>query len=1140
MAQYACTPSAPTVAVRGWAKAATLVGILAVLLCSAAAAVEKLRLPAVGGAEAWPLTASGIAARRDIDTHALSLGARDYPVDACRGGGPASASVVASRTFMSAADRVLFAEYRVLERDRVPMILAVRPECTAAAAGTLRARGAAVVGRRDAIGYLYAQVPIGEVESLPGLEGLLALQMAANPWRSTMDVPVQPAGSKERRVRVLRGAPPSSSLPPDNPYTGEAATQALAFKSEHPTFDGRGVIAAFVEPVAPDLATMRGALDISGAPLPKFAFYDLGSPLVVGDPVASALNIWQRTDPVLPDMRGEFSWRGQRYRLPSDVVSADDSSRLWRICRRLPAWFQTGHEAYDVLWAVDLDRVWVLPVSLGTDFSRAVSTSLSTSVAWVPLGTPGTRQPYDDHGLVFSADKERRLLGFSGAGAGHAGMVGSVMAGVNLLGSQANGVAPAAQVAIFHGAASEDAASQAGLERILSMIADPRVDVAESSYFVGDTSRFGDAAPHALWADRLVRDHGTPFVVAAGNFGAQLFGINAFAMAAEAFSVGAYTPRETWVANFGIAPHAEHALASYSAYGPARDGGLKPDFLALTHTLSEGGSGNWYWADTPELRGYGVSGGTSASAPHAAGHFALLVSAARQKGIPHDVPRLRAAIATTAKFLDGVEARAQGHGLIQVADAWRALQRARSWEPPSFTVAAPLVGAEARPGGADRFAGRGLLELSGWRPGQRGRRLVTVTRTSGAAHALRHRLRWKGDTEAFTSALRDIDFPLGRPVSIPVDIAVGASGAYSAILDIVDSDTDLVAGSILFTVMVADPLPDDGSALRYRRESPRPGNSTFYIDVPLGLEAMTVKVDKDGGKSIWRAQDPTGRQMPFSPYGSEVDRSDAAVLTKREQKFVYRDPVPGVWQFWMQNAEPHSMEDLEAVADWSRPMPLEVEVRGWQASEGPVSAPESRPVRVTFRNTANVRGAAIRSLGMGATRTVKTKLEPGLTPTFIEVRVDPGTSMLELQLEHDASGAQVGLYVFKEPEGERRETSLRRDDTALVYYDASFRTDKRYQLRAPPPGRYRIALDPIQVPAQGLEVAFWDTVYHPDYGSLNVNEIALQGGAKAAVVNFRVRTHPTDGRGLRGQVGLIDDPDAEANPIATHTWMIEP
>src|SRR3546814_2604245 len=117
----------------------------------------------------------------------------------------------------------------------------------------------------------------------------------------------------------------------------------------------------------------------------------------------------------------------------------------------------------------------------------------------------------------------------------------------------------------------------------------------------------------------------------------------------------------------------------------------------------------------------------------------------REVGIPHDLGRRRAALASTAKFLPGVEARAQGHGLIQVEDAWEALQRARDWNPPRFSIQAPLVGAETRAEGPERFTGRGLFELSGWRPGQSGRRAITLTRTGGDVGRDHYRLRWKGD-----------------------------------------------------------------------------------------------------------------------------------------------------------------------------------------------------------------------------------------------------------------------------------------------------------------------------------------------------------------------------------------------------------
>src|SRR3546814_4617944 len=105
-------------------------------------------------------------------------------------------------------------------------------------------------------------------------------------------------------------------------------------------------------------------------------------------------------------------------------------------------------------------------------------------------------------------------------------------------------------------------------------------------------------------------------VSATGNYGAALLAIGEFPAAPEAFAIGAYTPAEAWRANLGVATDGRHVLPAYAPYGPARDGGLKPDFLALTNTLAEFGKDvtpPWsYWQDDsgagdPDLRGYGVS-----------------------------------------------------------------------------------------------------------------------------------------------------------------------------------------------------------------------------------------------------------------------------------------------------------------------------------------------------------------------------------------------------------------------------------------------------------------------------------------------------------------------------------------------------
>lgn len=1018
----------------------------------------------------------------------------------------ASLALHAELARLSVADRVLLAEYRAIGRTHAPLLIATTPSKTGAVAAALQKRGGEIVGRRDAIGYLYARLPLDAVAGVLPMDGIEAVQVASTPVRSQASEPGK---------RKTRGPAPTADLGPDNPYTSEAATQALDFKTRHPTFDGRGVVTAFVEPVAPNLETMRGALDLSGRPLEKITHYEVMRFDSAHEPVTAArdgLFVWQSTERVTPAADGTFKWRDRAYRLPPGIAA---SSTKWRICRRLAHPFMAE---YDFLWAENLERVWALPASAGGDFSKARSASLRDAVPWVQAEPAKVeRSEFGAKAFVFGADRKRGWLAVVPTMAAHAGMVGSVMAGSGFLGSKANGVAPAAQIAIYMAPSLKGAPGLDGHEQMIQMLLDPRVDVAQASYALGDTSRLGSASIQSIWADRIIGANGKPFVKAAGNFGPRIAQSAEFEMAESVFAVGGYVPHSAWRANFGFQPPGEHVLASYTGWGPARDGGLKPDFLSLTHTLSEGGGYGWYWEG--KTGDYMVSGGTSAAGPHGAGHVALLVSAAKQSGIAHDAFRLRAAIATTAKFLEGVEARAQGHGLIQVSDAWEALQRAHKWSPPRFEVRAPIVGAEALPNGPPRYVGRGLFELSGWKPGQSGRREIVVTRRSGQASASRYVLRWKGHTDVFGSELKEVELPLGKPVSIPITIRVGDAGSYSAILDLIDPQVQLVAGSILNTVMVADALIPDGEGLLYERDAPRLGPTLFYVDVPAGLSALTVSVVKDGGKGVTTITDPTGRILPFNYYGSEIYRLDVEDYAKREPHWTIADPVPGVWQISYSNTEPRSEQDFLAVEDWGRPMPLKVHVQGWS------------PVEVSMQPTAAGPDTYVEPISVGAAHEARIVLRSGLDPAFFDVRVEPGSTSLDVQIEHADPDARVGLYVFKLPEGERIESTLNGDHTALVYYDPSARQHKRYTLNAPPPGRYRVAIDPISIQGEAIQVTYRDVVNHPLFGAVTIND---------GVATVDVRARPADGRKLYAEIGLLKR--VSPNPpmlIARKGWYVE-
>src|SRR3546814_18188517 len=124
-------------------------------------------------------------------------------------------------------------------------------------------------------------------------------------------------------------------------------------------------------------------------------------------------------------------------------------------------------------------------------------------------------------------------------------------------------------------------------------------------------------------------------------------------------------------------------------------------------------------------------------------------------------------------------------------------------------------------------------------------------------------------------------------------------------------------------------------------------------------------------------------------------------------------------------------------------MPLEVTIRGRRVASDATPAEGGR--RVAFRGAG--KGTSVRAICIGATRTTRTLLSPGLEPKFFGVEIADGTTRYEVELAHDDPAAQVGLYLYKEPEGERREQILRSDQTALVGYDPSFQPRKRSEAR---------------------------------------------------------------------------------------------
>src|SRR3546814_13957903 len=123
-----------------------------------------------------------------------------------------------------------------------PILLALDPAGNAAGAQALERIGARVTGRRDAIGYLRAWVPLDQLELVPALAGLEAVQVDALPVRASMGPVGGPAATAKAvsdaaplspilPARTAHpGQPPTPAMGPEQPLPAQPATQQLTIK----------------------------------------------------------------------------------------------------------------------------------------------------------------------------------------------------------------------------------------------------------------------------------------------------------------------------------------------------------------------------------------------------------------------------------------------------------------------------------------------------------------------------------------------------------------------------------------------------------------------------------------------------------------------------------------------------------------------------------------------------------------------------------------------------------------------------------------------------------------------------------------------------------------------------------------------
>lgn len=1017
----------------------------------------------------------------------------------------ASAQPVVRKSKLLKHDRMRLMEALAQNKPFVTLLLAARQGMNNALAADIHKLNGVVQYRDDDVDYLRVEMPTIRVQALAVSDSIESLNLAGS---------IDYLNSSEEQVRAptvagSRIQAPDRDTPAINPYLPTSAIGAAQFIAAHPTFDGRGVVVAMVDAsidlLLPELRTAK-ALD--GTAVPKFAdIYSAAANALVQINNDSNPSGYIRVamETRVTATNGKLNYQDHSYAVPGDT-----QYRIGMLNERVAG--PTGDlnrdgnpagssELFAVLWDNATNAVWVdtnqnfdftdekpmtdyrVSHDIGTFGNDDAKTSVRETVGFVV-------QTDASHDAVFV------IPGYGGHGTGVAGAA----FGANFFGGKMNGVAPAAQIiSIPPGRGLY--VTPCYVESVITAMKDPRVDLV--------TIEFGNFLPlndghstFAVIANRLVNRFGKLLFAGAGNGTDGLNGIISPADATDVVAVGSYISSETSRVNYGVALRDLDNMNGYTSHGPTKEGGLKPNLLAPTSSLSTRVGflpGENHYGTYALPTGYQIYGGTSTSTPFAAAGAALLISAAKQTGVKYDAKRLRWAILSSARFLPKYSPEMQGAGLLQVEAAWQALKSAP--EPIEIVTRAP-VKAVLSDYLREPDQGPGIFEREGWTAGQVGQRTIRFTRTSGPAEPMKFQLRWTANDGTF-NAPSEITLPLNTPISTTISIATKTNGVHSALLNLV-STSGAVVHQVMNTIVAAEQL-DSGNSFAITRQGQAEWlhSQSYFINVPAGSPALRVDIAIAEGNVMPSLTRPNGRfyyTLPPDQSPVRFTRYQNAGTWSR----VVSNPDPGVWQITVDNCN-----TLEAgVKHVNASFQVTAALLGITfADQRLLYQPE---LKVVYRNryapfAGGVTTTALAS-AFAANGTIKNS-----EPITYEIDVAPGATRVGAALWSENSSADLDLYLF----------DCTGTQCVLRDFSTGNGSSEQVAVDSPAAGQWKVVVDPFSVPKSGSIYQYKDYSLHPAFGQVNVNDSQRRvehGAIVTQSVTLNVKATPVGERYLEAIV----------------------
>ena len=995
------------------------------------------------------------------------------------------------RPFLFKDARGEIAQARARGESEVVLVMAAMPGRNARLAAAIEGMGGRIGFRFDEVDYLRAWVPLERVEEVvdhPDIHSVdLSITGRPRSFGMADDAPELPGDTI--------WPPVLSDHPLRNRYSPLGDMRAIEWREENPTWDGRGVTIAMID-MLPDmlLPELQTAMTLEGEEVPKIAVYTN-----VLDPGIEDNGWWIDMDDMVEAVGGGFEYRDSAYTAPRDgvfriamfdEVRADTmgvyGSSLERDVNR-DGNPEGSSRLFAVIWDEAAGEVWV---DTDQDLDFTDETPMGDYAERPGFGVFGTDDPdtpvRESVGFGVQIDRDRGRVALNLGIASHGTLVvGAVLASRGEAG-RFEGVAPGARLA----AVGEGGSAYGQTEATIVAASHPEVDVV---YFEQSSNitrnyllRDGRLVPSVI-ADRLVERYGASIFSPTHNFPI-LGAIDDIVMGRGVIGIGGHESKDNFFMNHGVRVEHDDNLLITGGYGPMGDGTLKPDVISPSNYVST-------WLGFIEGRamaglfqlppGYTIAGGTSTATPTAAGAGALLISAARQAGIPIDPYRLKYAITRGARWVPHIAAYKQGNGVVNVSGAWEILERLEAGAlAVEIGARAPVVTPYSHllP---TPHAGVGLYERSGWQASGRGERTVTFTRTSGPSNDMTFDVTWQGNEHGTYSSPLTVTLPLGEPVDFPVTVTPAGHGVHTAHLTLDHEDVAGYAHRMHAAIVAPEPLnaANEYSA-KNEVEVPRPGMKSLFFDVPEGATALKIDVsweDRPVTLGVFRP-DTRGQRGEMIQGGAGITQ-------------VVPDPVPGTWEVrladiadtrtfdWEQAREEEPVPPTKATLTVSA-LAVDVEVVAGEmvADDGAGGESGSRAgagihqVWITNRMAA-FEGAAV-TTPAGSRRRDVGRIGAREQKVY-EVEVLPGSSALmvlarEYAADGEGASADLDVYVFDCTGEECRAARVDGDPAgheSVVVHD-------------PSPGMWKVVLDGADVPEEGVTYQYLDVVFNPAYGTV--------------------------------------------------------